>query len=102
MEEKQLLPGKDAAVFVGGKHLTSDLSRAIRLEASRETAKEFLINKCKWTSEQSDEVDWDMSDAMYVPWKRNQMATYVQDVVIQAAHRFLRDKTAGLLSTTKD
>ena len=35
VKEKQLLPGGDAAVFVGGKKLTSDLSRAIRLEAGR-------------------------------------------------------------------
>ena len=35
VKEKQLLPGKDAAVFVGGKKLTSNLSGAIRLEASR-------------------------------------------------------------------
>ena len=45
MEEKQLLPGEDAAMFVGGKKLTSDLSRAIRLKASREKAREFLINE---------------------------------------------------------
>ena len=49
-------------MFVGGKKLTSDLSRAIRLEASREKAKEFLINECKWSSEQFDEVDWDLLD----------------------------------------
>ena len=36
MEEKQLLLGEDAVVFVGGKRLTSDLRRVIRLEASRE------------------------------------------------------------------
>ena len=39
VEEKQLLPSEDTVVFVGGKKLTSDLSRAIRLEASREKAK---------------------------------------------------------------
>ena len=38
-EGKQLLPGENAAVFVGGKKLTSDLSRAVRLETSREKAK---------------------------------------------------------------
>ena len=63
MKEKQLLPGKDAAVFVGGKKLTSNLSREIRLEATRENAKKFLINECKWALEQFDEVDWDMLDA---------------------------------------
>ena len=36
--EKQLLPREDAAVFVRDKKLTSGLSRAIRLEASREKA----------------------------------------------------------------
>ena len=37
VEENQLLPVEDATVFVRGKKLTSDLSRAIiRLEASRE------------------------------------------------------------------
>ena len=35
-ERKQLLPGEDAAVFVGGKKLTSDTSRAVRLETSRD------------------------------------------------------------------
>ena len=40
-EEKQLIPGEDAAVFVGGKKLTSDLSRAVRLEVSRERQKNF-------------------------------------------------------------
>ena len=45
MKEKQLLPGEDGAVFVGGKKLTSDLSGEIRLEASREKAKEVLINE---------------------------------------------------------
>ena len=63
VEEKQPLPGEDAAVFVGGKQLTSHLSRAMRLEASREKAKEFLINECKWSSERFDEVDWDLLDA---------------------------------------
>ena len=62
-EGKQLLPGEDAAVFVGGKKLTSDLSRAVRLETSREKAKEFLINECKWSAEQFDEVDWGLLDA---------------------------------------
>ena len=47
VEEKQLLPREDVAVFVGGEKLTSDLSRAIRLEASRKKAKKFLINECK-------------------------------------------------------
>ena len=42
-EGKQLLPGEDVAVFVRGKKLTSDLSKAIRFEAGREKAKEFLI-----------------------------------------------------------
>ena len=28
----------------------------------RKKAKEFLINECKWTSEQFDEVDWNMLD----------------------------------------
>ena len=42
-------------MFVGGKKLTSDLSRTIRLEAS--------INACKWSSEKFDEVDWDLLDA---------------------------------------
>ena len=56
------MPGEDAAVFVGDKKLTSDLSRAVRLETSREKAKEFLINKCKWSAEQFDEVDWDLLD----------------------------------------
>ena len=51
VEEKQLLPGEDAAVFVRGKKLTSDLSRAIRLEASREKAREFLIREWKWSPE---------------------------------------------------
>ena len=50
-------------LFVGDKKLTSDLSRAIRLEASREKTKEFWINECKWPSEQFDEGDWDMLDA---------------------------------------
>ena len=63
VKEKQLLPGEDATVFVGGKNLTSDLSRAIRLEAGREKAREFLINECKWTSEQFDEIDWYMLGA---------------------------------------
>ena len=62
-EGKQLLPGEDAAVFVGDKKLTSDLSRAVRLETSREKAKEFLINECKWSAEQFDEVDWELLDA---------------------------------------
>ena len=57
------MPGEDAAVSVGGKKLTSDLSRAVRLEASRGKAKEFLINECKWSSEQFDEVVWDLLDA---------------------------------------
>ena len=60
VNEKQLLPGEDAAVYVGGKKLTSNPSRVIRLEESKEKAKEFLINECKWTSEQFDEIDWDM------------------------------------------
>ena len=42
VEEKQLLPGEDAAVFVRGKRLTSDLSRAIRVEASREKSQRIL------------------------------------------------------------
>ena len=50
-------------LFIGDKKLTCDLSRAIRLEASREKAKEFWINECKWSSEQFDEGDWDMLDA---------------------------------------
>ena len=58
-----MLPGEDAAVFVRGKKLTSDLSKATRLEASRERAKDFLINECKWSSEQFNEIDWDMVDA---------------------------------------
>ena len=57
VKEKQLLPREDEAVFVGGEKLTSDLSRAIRLEANREKTREFLINECKWSSEQFDEVD---------------------------------------------
>ena len=72
VEEKQPLSGENAAVFVGGKKLTSDLSRAIRLEASREKAREFLINECKWSPEQFDEVDWDLLDATL---EKNQMAT---------------------------
>ena len=64
-EGKQLLPGEDAAVFVGGKKLTSDLSRAVRLEASREKTKEFLINECKWSAEQFDEVDWDLDATLH-------------------------------------
>ena len=63
VEKKQLLPGEDAPVFVGGKKITSDLSRAIRLESSREKAKEFLINECKCSPEQFDEVDWNLLDA---------------------------------------
>ena len=47
VEEKQLLQGEDAAVFVRGKKLTSGLSRAIRLEASREKASVFLTSECK-------------------------------------------------------
>ena len=39
IKEKQMLPREDVAVFVGGKKLTGDLSRAIKLEASREKAK---------------------------------------------------------------
>ena len=62
-EGKQLLPGEDAAVFVGGKKLTSDLIIAVRLETSREKAKEFLINECKWSSEQFDGANWDLLDA---------------------------------------
>ena len=62
-EEKQFLPREDVTVFVGGKKLTSDLSRAIRLKASREKAKEFLINECKLSSDKFDEVDWDLLDA---------------------------------------
>ena len=42
VKEKQLLPGEDAAVFVGGKKLTSDLSREIRLEAGREKSQRIL------------------------------------------------------------
>ena len=34
-EGKQLLPGEDVAIFVRGKKLTSDLSKAIRFEAER-------------------------------------------------------------------
>ena len=59
-----MLPGEDGAVFVRGKKLTSDLSRAIRLEASREKAEKFLINGCKWSPEHFNEVDWDMLDAV--------------------------------------
>ena len=44
VEEKQPFSREDATVFVGGMNLTSDLSRAIKLETSREKAKEFLIN----------------------------------------------------------
>ena len=77
VEEKQPLPGGDAAVFVEGKKLTSDLSRAMRLEASREKAKKFLINECKWSSEQFDDVDWDLLDATLE--KKNR---WLQDVVI--------------------
>ena len=51
IEEKQLLPGEDAVVFVRGKKLTIDLSRAIRLETNREKAKEFLTSECKWSPE---------------------------------------------------
>ena len=40
-EGKQLLPGEDVAIFVRGEKLTSDLSKAIRLEAGREKAKIF-------------------------------------------------------------
>ena len=47
----QLLPGEHAVVFVRGKKFTNDLSKAIWLEASREKAKEFLVNKCKWPAE---------------------------------------------------
>ena len=60
--KKQLLPGEDPDVLVRGKKLTSGLSRAIRLEASKEKARDFLINECKWSSEQFDEEDWDMLD----------------------------------------
>ena len=59
-------------VFVKGKKLTSDLSRAIRLEASREKTKEFFINECKWSPEQFDEVDWGLIDATL---DKKQMAT---------------------------
>ena len=72
VEDEQLLPSEDAAVFDGSKKLTSGLSRAIRLEATREKAKEFLINECKWSSEQFDEVDWDLLDTAL---EKNQMAT---------------------------
>ena len=51
-EGKQLLPGEDVAIFVRGKKLTSDLSKAIRFEAGREKAKEFLVKECKWSEEQ--------------------------------------------------
>ena len=78
-EGKQLLPGEDVAVFVRGKKLTSDLSKAIRFETGREKAKEFLINECKWSKEQFEEVDWDMLDAtlekkpdMYKMWLSKQ------------------------------
>ena len=50
-------------MFVRSKKLTSDLSRAIRLETSREKARESLISECKWSPEQFDEVDWDLLDA---------------------------------------
>ena len=75
VEEKKLLPEEDAAVFVGGKQLTSHLSRAMRLEASREKAKEFLINECKLSSERFDEVDWDLLDATL--WKHTRRLQYV-------------------------
>ena len=51
------------AVFVRGKKLTSDLSKAIRFEVGREKAKDFLMNECKWTEEQFEEVEWDLLDA---------------------------------------
>ena len=49
--------------IVRGKKLTSDLSKAIRFEAGREKAREFLAKECRWTKEQFEEVDWDMLDA---------------------------------------
>ena len=64
-------------MFVGGKKLTSDLSRAVRLEVSREKVREFLINECKWSSEHFDEVDWDLLDTTL-----EEKTRWLQDVVI--------------------
>ena len=62
-EGKQLLPGKDIAVFVRGKKLTSDLSKTIRFKVGREKAKDFLLKECKWSEEQFEQVDWAMLDS---------------------------------------
>ena len=56
-DDTQLLTGEDVAVFVRGKKLTSDLSKAIRFEVGRKQAKDFLMNEYKWTEEQFEEVD---------------------------------------------
>ena len=50
IEGKQLLPGEDAAVFIGDKKLTSDLSKAIRLETSREKAKKNFDQRMQMVS----------------------------------------------------
>ena len=95
------LPSEDAAVFVGGKKLTSDLIRAIRLEASREKAKEFLINECKWSSEQFDEVDWDLLDATlekkpdgYKMWLSKQHIGFCGIILQFSYYRGLKGKQA--------
>ena len=57
-EGKQLLPSKDAAVFVNNMKLTRDLAKTVRYEVEKEEARNYPMNKEGWTGEQFDEVDW--------------------------------------------
>ena len=57
-EEKQLLPSKDATVFVNNRKLTRDLAKTVRYEVGKEQAHNYLINQDDLTGEQFDEVEW--------------------------------------------
>ena len=88
-------------MFVRGKKLTSGLSRAIRLEASREKAREFLISECKLSPEQFDEVDWDLLDAAlekkpdgYKIWLSKQHTGFCGTRLQVSYYRGLRGKQA--------
>ena len=48
--DRQLLPQKDAAVFIGGKKMTSKFGRPLRYKCSKHTAKQFLVTSKHWAN----------------------------------------------------
>ena len=60
----QLLPNKDVAMLIRGNKITCVISSPIRLHASKELARKYLMTrrKKKWSQVQFDSGDWEHLD----------------------------------------